>query len=339
MRKIALLSAGVGAMLAAMLPAIPAHAQFWVASNGNDAAACQQNSPCASFQRAHDAAFPGAVIKCLDSLDTATGGKISNVIISKSITIDCTGTNSTIWGGNAPAVSFSTGGNVVTLRGLAIDTLGGNLGQFGIDLTNTNELHVENCRIANWRTIFNPTASGIRVVAGLAFGGSTALYVSDTLIENNGNPSAGGGISIQAAGTGGQFLLSAARVVLNRVQFVKNTHGVVADGTSGKGSIIVQVRDSIVTRSAGNGIAALSQTGTASAGIVVDRTSLIDNAGSGILAQGSGALVHLGNSTVAGNGAGLNPTSGGTISSYQNNQVGGNLFDGAPNGSPPLTLK
>jgi hypothetical protein len=83
---------------------------------------------------------------------------------------------------------------------------------------------------------------------------------------------------------------------------------------------------------AGNGIAAMSASGAAAAGIVVHRTSVLGNAGSGILAQGAGALVHLGNSSVVGNGAGLNPASGGQILSYQNNEASGNTIDGASTG-------
>jgi hypothetical protein len=81
---------------------------------------------------------------------------------------------------------------------------------------------------------------------------------------------------------------------------------------------------------AGNGIAAMSASGAAAAGIVVHRTSVLGNAGSGILAQGAGALVHLGNSSVVGNGAG--PASGGQIFSYQNNEASGNTIDGASTG-------
>jgi hypothetical protein len=331
MKQIALLSASLGVMFVYMSPAMPAHAQFWVASNGSGTA-CTRAAPCNSFQAAHDAAPAEAMVKCLDSFDAVSGGGNGNLVINRSITIDCTGTNSSMWAGNLPAVSFSTGGNVVTLRGLAIDGLGSS-GKFGIDLTNNNELHVEHCRIANWQGSgnTNPTAAGIRVVASVL--AIAKLYVSDCLFENNGKPTTGGGIIVQASGTGGQFPLgSAARIALNRVQLVNNTHGIVADGTTGIGSIVVEMRDSIVSGNAGNGIAAMSQSGAASAGIVVHRTSVVGNAGSGILAQGAGALVHLGTSSVVGNGAGLNPASGGQIFSYQNNEASVNATDGAPTG-------
>jgi hypothetical protein len=57
----------------------------------------------------------------------------------------------------------------------------------------------------------------------------------------------------------------------------------------------------------------------------------------GIRADGAGAVVHLGNSTVIGNAGGLIVANGGQILSYQNNQASGNGVDGAPTGV--LTVK
>ncbi len=128
----------------------------------------------------------------------------------------------------------------------------------------------------------------------------------------------GGGIYIELTGSG------SARVVIDRTRVESNIHGILADGTGSNGSIVVQVRDSVVAGNAGNGMWAKR------AGMVVDRTSSNNNAGYGILADGAGSLIHLGNSTVAGNGGGLGATSGGKVFSYQNNQASGNAFEGGP---------
>jgi hypothetical protein len=42
--------------------------------------------------------------------------------------------------------------------------------------------------------------------------------------------------------------------------------------------------------------------------------------------------VHIGSSTVVGNGAGLNAANGGKILLYQNNQATGKSFEGGPTG-------
>jgi hypothetical protein len=135
----------------------------------------------------------------------------------------------------------------------------------------------------------------------------------------------GGGIFIQPLGSG------TARAVIERTRVEQNTHGIVADGSGGTGSIVVQINDTTVAGNAGNGIWAKR------AGIVMDHSSSKNNAGNGILADGPGAVVHLGQSTVVGNGAGLSATGGGQILSYQNNQASGNVIDGAPTGV--LTVK
>src|SRR2546430_5605945 len=84
MRKIALLSASLGVMFAYMLPAMPAHAQFWVASNGSGTA-CIRATPCNSFQAAHDAAPAGAMVKCFDSFDAVSGGGNGNLVAIEGI--------------------------------------------------------------------------------------------------------------------------------------------------------------------------------------------------------------------------------------------------------------
>ena len=89
--------------------------------------------------------------------------------------------------------------------------------------------------------------------------------MKDTFIINNGTPTAGAGIQIAPNGS------ASVRVLLSRVHLDRNTHGIVADGSNTTGSIVVQVRDSVVADSAGNGIWAKK------AGVVVDRSSMTSN--------------------------------------------------------------
>src|SRR5262245_40787028 len=153
----------------------------------------------------------------------------------------------------------------------------------------------------------------------IQFFSCAVLHVHDVQILDM-RGTGGNGILVQPRGSG------SARVVLNRVTLENNTQGLLADGTSTGGSIVVQVENSLFASSAGNGIWAKR------AGIVVDRTSSKNNAGYGILADGGGALIHIGNSSVAGNGGGLGAQGGGQILSYQNNQASGNGFEGGPTG-------
>src|SRR5262245_40120275 len=263
------------------LDTTPAQAapETWVASNGAGAV-CTRAAPCLTFGIAQIVTDNGGTIKCVDA------GNFGSVTITKSLTIDCTGTNGGILPAGVNGVTINTAGVEVTLRGLSIES-GGNS---GVRFQNGNGLHIEDCRIS-----------------GFAFG-----------------------VAIEPSGS------TSARVVLTRVQVERNGDGIVANGVSlSNGSIIVQVRDSVIARNTSHGIAAV--TGTAFTAFVVDRSSSILNAGDGIRAQGPAAVVHIGSSTVIGNATGLQALVDGQILSYQNNQASGNVVDGAPTGV--LTVK
>src|SRR2546423_2252266 len=124
MRKIVLQYAGLGALLAALLPGLPVQAQLWVASSGSGTS-CSRSAPCNSLSVAVNLAIPGMEIRCADST------QFGDVIISKSITIDCAGTNSVIM--PTFGIVIDAPGIVVTLRGLNIMGLGSNV---GIDFVN-----------------------------------------------------------------------------------------------------------------------------------------------------------------------------------------------------------
>jgi hypothetical protein len=311
MKMLALLSASLTAMLVALLLAAPAQAQSettFVSSTGTPGGPCTRAAPCNSFFFAHDATVPEGEIRCLDS------GPFGGATIDRSITIDCPGatTNQFIVSGTGIVVRLRN----LTFNGLLLPITTG----ISIDFVNGSALFVENCIIAN--NDGSDPAIGIRFQPSVGVTGT--LYVSDTVISNNGHPASGGGIFIQPAASG------SARVLLDRVRVENNTHGIQASGPGGNGTVIVQVRDSVIAGSAGNGVWATTTTGLAA--FVVDRSSIVSNAGSGILVDGANALVHLGNSTVFGNGVGLNAVSGGKILSYQSNQATGNFTDGAPTG-------
>jgi len=314
MKTIALPSM-LGIVFALSLHTTPAQAidETWVASNGGGAV-CTRAAPCATFAAAHTATDIGGTIKCVDAAN------FGPVTITKTITIDCTGTNAGILASSTDSILVDAAASAVTLRGLSIHSAGAGLR--GVSFINGGFLHIDQLRITGF------PRSGISFTPGTS---SAMLHVSDSVISLNGSPGLGGGIVVQPTGS------AAARAVLTRVQADKNSNaGVLADGSSiANATIIVQVRDSVVSGNNGHGIAAI--TNTAFTAFVVDSSSSLLNGGDGIRAQGAAAVVHIGRSTVIGNGGGLIVASGGQILSYQNNQATGNGVDGAPTGV--LTVK
>jgi hypothetical protein len=317
MKTIALISVSLAALLVALLPATPAKAavQTFVSGTGTDTGTCTRAAPCATFAFALGVTDAGGTITCVDAVANIANGPL---LLLKSVTIDCTGTLGII---RPPLAVQASDGIHVTLRGLSI--LGN--GSIGIQVTGSIVLHVENCRISEFQ---GDGGLGVGIFIAPNAGKTSEVYISDTLVSENGLAASGGGIIIQPSGSG------SARVVLNRVQVEHNFQGILVDGTFSTGVILVDVRDSVVASNRGHGIAAISSAGHSPTGVIVDRTSSAFNAASGILAQG--AAVHLGNSTVTGNATGLN-VAGGQILSYQNNQTSGNFNDGAPTGV--LTLR
>jgi hypothetical protein len=307
-------SCAVGLIAAACLSAGSAHAQLsrtWVASNGDNTANCGRANPCQSLQTAHDKTNAGGEINCVDN------GDFGSVLINKSITIDCGGA---FYGDSSSPFIFriNTPGGNVKLRNVTMNGLNG-FGATGIDIIAAASVFIENCSIVGFRIT---PGTGIKFAPSSAV---TNLVVNDCSINDNGTAGGGGGLVIQPTGSG------STRAFIVNSRLAKNSLGLVVDGSGSTERSVVQINDSHVANSDMNGITVIQ------AGMVVNRTVSQNNSGNGILAN-TGALVHLGSSTVTGNAVtGLVTNGGGQILSYQNNQVSGNTVDGAPTGL--LTLK
>src|SRR5438132_12877506 len=141
MRGIALIALAVGILIPALAPT-SAQAQAtrtWVSGVGDDANPCSRTAPCKTFAGAISKTAAGEIINCLDP------GGFGAVIISRSITIDCTPFIGGVLAAGTNAVSINAAGIVVTLRGLDIEGVG--TGLIGVNFVNGSALHIEHCRI------------------------------------------------------------------------------------------------------------------------------------------------------------------------------------------------
>jgi hypothetical protein len=171
----------------------PAHAlnpRSWVSSAGNDANACTRLAPCLTFAGAHAKTNAGGAINCVDA------GDFGALTITKSITIDCTGTFAAVQATSGIAIEIITSAtDVVTLRGLSIE--GMNAGAVGIAAGQIGALRIEQCKI------FGFSSAGIQF--SVPGGVGAELYVSDSVISENAVVSPAGfaaGIGIEVDGTG-----------------------------------------------------------------------------------------------------------------------------------------
>ena len=300
-------------------PALALNAKSYVSNTGSNANAC--DTPATACLT-----FPAAIVK------TAAGGEISVVntgnygefFIGKAINItnDGAGEASILATGAFAVIGIQTGvGEVVSLRGLVIDGQG--VGGAGMQITQVSALHVQNCVIRNFES---PNSTGINFLPL----NSSQLFVSDTIVFNNGASSLSTGIRIVPQSPSG-----GTSVVLERLHVENNVSGirVVSSNNTANGAHVV-IRDSVISGNVLDGIHAVTLPGKAAAFIVVERTASVNNGGTGIVADGPGATILLDDNTVARNGVGINVVNGGQLISYGNNKVNNNLGpDGVPTGS------
>ena len=299
----------LSAIIAPVLMVAPATAQAprtWVSGVGDDVNPCSRTAPCKTFAGSFARTAPGGEINCIDA------GGFGVLNITKSITISCEiGTAGVAAGGTNGFTINAAATDVVVLNGLDIDGFG--TGVSGISIVSAAAVHVRHSQIRN----FKGGGSGITVAPTSI---PVRVFVSDSLIANNGNSTTTGGIQIKPQGSG------AASVVITNTRIDANTAGVLADASGTSGSIRTTIEGSSVSGSTNDGASATAN--PASGNILMIAGSLVSNNGSnGVISNG--ATVLLGTTVVTGNVTGLSTAAGGSLLSYRTNNVNGNTNDNA----------
>jgi hypothetical protein len=310
----------IGMLFVQLLLVSLAHAQptrIWVSGTGDDASPCTRVAPCKTFAGAISKTTAGGEISVLDP------GGYGAVTITKSISItnDGAGEASILAPGTNAIIVNAAASDIINLRGLIID--GGQLaaaGLNGIRFIAGKALHIQNCVIKNFAGA-GANGFGIQVALG---GGVGQLFVSDTVISNNGSGNTGGGVLIQPTGAG------SAKVILDRVRVEGNVLGLKVDGSNGAGTSgnSVVVRDSVVSGNSQTGISVTVSPGGQGSNIFVDRSAVLANGTIGILAAGAATAILVSNSTITTNGTGVAAQAGGSVFSYKNNNLNNNGTDG-----------
>lgn len=295
--------------------ATPASAQAtrtWVSGVGDDVNPCSRTAPCKTFAGAISKTAPGGEINCLDPAGFGA------VTITKSITIDCTGTLGGVLASSTTGVILNGAGIIVTLRGLEINGGPPNLpGVNGIRFLQGNRLSVEDCTIYNF---LGAAPNGFGIILNNT-STTVQLDVRNTVIRNNGTAVSGGGIAVIPTGTG------AARVTLNNVQISGHFRGIDVNtaGTTAAAGVRMMIADSNVSGN-NNGMVA-NATGVAPAILTVVSSTVVNNTGTGISSTGSAsALILVGATTIQHNSTGLLRTGGGQILTFEDNLLNLNVI-------------
>jgi hypothetical protein len=195
MRRIALFTLLAGFLVPVLMSA-PAHAQplpirTWVSGVGDDtntSFGCSRTATCKTFAAAISVTDTNGEINCTDP------GGFGTLTITKSITIDCTGTFGGILaasGASGITINLSTNPDPlksVTLRGLSINGAGnaGQAGLRGVSILSAALVTLDNVVIMNF------TQQGVADVRSAP----GRLFIKNSVIRNN----AGVGILVGATG-------------------------------------------------------------------------------------------------------------------------------------------
>jgi hypothetical protein len=282
----------------------PAHAQAtrtWVSGVGDDLNPCSRTAPCKTFAGAFSKTFINGEIDCLDP------GGYGAVTITKSITIDCTGTFGSILASGTTGVTINipVGANdpfrTVRLRGLSINgtgasgTIGTRTGVRGVRILDAAVVEIEDTVISDFVTngiADTRTSTGgkllirnsvVRDVTGAAISPAGA-NPNNVSIENVHAVNSGFGLAV---GTGNK--VSVARSV-----FSGNTTA----GVEGDPGSQIGLENSLVSGNA-TGLQSNATMSLSNSSIFFNTTGI------------SGATTSFGNNRIFGNGSpGTAPTVG-----------------------------
>ncbi|MDB5693696.1 MAG: hypothetical protein JWO81_2759 [Alphaproteobacteria bacterium] len=293
--------------------AAPAYAQAtrtWVSGVGDDANPCSRTAPCKTFAGAISKTAAGGEINCIDP------GGFGAVTITKALTIDCHYTEGGVLAGGNGIVVNAGATDEVVLRGL--DIFGVTPPSNGVRFIAGGALLIEDCVIRR----FNAANS-----FGISFQPSAAskLFVTNTMITQNGNGATGGGILVQPTGAAGS-----ARVQLVNVNVLSNANSgfrLDTTGNTAPAGVSVVLDQSSFSGNA-DGIFVNTPVGTTAAVVLLTNSDVANNSATGISAAGAVTRIRVGNTSIHGNTTGLSFGGSGIINTYGDNRLNGNGTDG-----------
>jgi hypothetical protein len=288
----------VGLLCTLMLGIGSAHAQAtrtWVSGVGDDVNPCSRTAPCKTWA--------GAISKTADcgEIDALDPGGFGTVTITKGIILEGVGTDASILNSGTNGINVndvSTTCTRVQLRNLQINGDGTTLGTNGINVIAGGQLTLENV------SIYNDSGDCVKVLPTTRI----AVTISDSHFEGCANA----GVETQAS-TG-----------VNRINIIRSTIVKTGVGVNLTGTSDVTISDSLITANTTGGVRANASTST----VTVGNSTVANNSGYGLYATNSGAIFITGDMIAYNSPNGLQNDTGGTITTFSNNQIVGN--PGAP---------
>jgi hypothetical protein len=271
----------------------------WVSGVGDDANPCSRTAPCKTWA--------GAISKtaACGEIDALDPGGFGAVTITKSITLDGTGTFASILASLVNGIVINAAAtDVVTIRGISINGFCNGIN--GINILQAKAVNVEDCVIFRFNT-----GNGITVNET----GDLRLNVRNTVIRDNtldgintftSSPTLKVRVSLEhvsLVGNGnGLHARSGSFAEARNCVFSNNiTNGVFGDA-AGSNASAVFLWESQISNNGANGVRAGNAGNVGTSGIQLAQNQINMNVGNGVLNSTGGALSTFGNNSILGNG-------------------------------------
>ena len=301
--------------------AISATAQRrFVASNGSDGNDCSIGAPCRSFSAAILQTSSGGEVIVLDSAGYGP------VTVSQPVSIVApAGVYAGISVFAGAGITVSAGGGVVTLRGLTINSLGGDI---GVDYVSGARLYLDRVIV----TGFALTAASAGVRANLSASG--ILNVREAALRDNAigltGSASSGTLTVDIENTAfernttGLDLRGGTAGVIQGSTFTDSTTGIAADPTIAAKTSTIEVWKALVA----DNVTGVQSGANAGAPTFVSLiSSLVTGNTTGV--QATANPVYCSDNTITRNTAGLSLVTGGTGQTAQDNAVANNTGSAA----------
>ena len=271
----------------------------WVSGVGDDANPCSRTAPCKTWA--------GAISKtaACGEIDALDPGGFGAVTITKSITLDGTGTFASILASLVNGIIINAAAtDVITIRGISINGFCNGIN--GINILQAKTVNVEDCVIFRFNTgngitenetndlnlnvrntvIRDNTLDGINTVTS---GAANKIQVTLDNVRLSGNAN-------------GLHARSGSRVTAHNSVFSNNTtNGIFSDAAGGNFSNVF-VKDSQISLNGANGVRAGNAGNVGISGATINQNMIDRNGANGALVSTGGVINTFGNNSIIGNG-------------------------------------
>jgi len=271
----------------------------WVSGVGDDANPCSRTAPCKTWA--------GAISKtaACGEIDALDPGGFGAVTITKSITLDGTGTFASILASLVNGIVINAAStDVVTIRGISINGFCNGIN--GINILQAKTVNVEDCVIFRFNT-----GNGITVNET----NDLNLNVRNTVIRDNtldaiNTFTSGAANKVQVTlehvsllgSANGLHARSGSRVTARNSVFSNNTTNGIFSDAAGANFSNVFVWDSQISLNGQNGVRAGNGGNVGVSGATINQNMIDRNGGNGVLVSTGGVVNTFGNNSIIGNG-------------------------------------